>query len=164
MEGGPMIPAIVPVLVTGVVLAEPPTTDAPNDQPTLVFTQDGEDLIVTAKVEIVDAPHVLWTHGDVVTVMDPYLLGPRHPPKLFCVDLYYEIIQSRDDPIILTQRHRKKQVEVKWRLPGHEKADVRYNVINKFTPSAEELLELAPRLVKLAEETKRRLDSPLGIP
>jgi hypothetical protein len=83
---------------------------------------------------------------------------------LFCVDLYYAIIQSRDDPIIVTQRHRKKQVEVKWRLPGHQKADARYNVINQFTPSAEELLELAPRPVKLAEETKRRLDGPLGIP
>ena len=63
-----MIPAIVPVLVTGVVLAAPPATEAPDNQPTLAFTQDGEDLIVTAKVEIVDAPHVLWAHGDVVTV------------------------------------------------------------------------------------------------
>ena len=159
-----MIQAIVPVLVTGVVLAEPPATEAPNNQPTLVFTQDGDDLIVTAKVEIVDAPHVLWTHGDVVMIGDPHLLGPRHPPKLFCVDLYYAIIQSRDDPIQLHQRHRKKQIEVKWRLAGHRKANVRYNVINQFTPSAEELLELAPRLVKLAEETKRRLNSPLAVP
>ena len=159
-----MIQAIVPVLVTGVVLAEPPATEAPNNQPTLVFTQDGDNLIVTTRVEVVDAPHVLWTHADVVMVGDPHLLGPRHPPKLFCVDLYYAIIQSRDDPIIVTQRHRKKEVEVKGRLPDHQKADVRYNVINKFTPSAEELLELAPRLVKLAEETKRRVRSPLAIP
>jgi hypothetical protein len=126
--------------------------------------QDKVDLIVTARVEVVDAPHVLWTHGDVVMVGDPYLLGPRHPPTLFCVDLYYTIIQSRDDPIKLHQRHRRKEVEVKWRLTGHQKANVRYNVINQFTPSAEELLELAPRLVKLAEETKRRLRSPLAIP
>jgi hypothetical protein len=41
---------------------------------------------------------------------------------------------------------------------------VRYNVINQFTPSATELKELAPRLVKLADETERRLRSPLATP
>jgi hypothetical protein len=156
--------AILAAFLASVLAAEAPAGEAVDNQPNLVFTQDGDDLIVTTRVEVVDAPHVLWTHADVVMVGDPHLLGPRHPPELFCVDLYYTIIQSRDDPIRLHQRHRKKEVEVKWRLVGHQKADVRYNVINQFTPSAAELKELAPRLVKLADETERRLRSPLATP
>ena len=51
--------------------------------------------------------------------------------------LAYELCRAGWQPG--RQRQRKKVVEVKWRLVGHQKADVRYNVINQFTPSAAEL-------------------------
>jgi len=138
---------------------------APADKrPKLAFRQDGKDLVVTATVEITDAPHVLWTHAEVVTFMDPHLEGPREPPKLGWVELQYKIIQCRDDPMLLHQRHRKKKVDVKWRVADHQKADVPYRVVEQFTPSAAELKELALKLVVIADQTERRQKSPLAVP
>src|SRR5262249_22458058 len=115
-------------------------------------------------VAVPDAPHALWTHASLIMYRDPYLLGPRFPPKLTWVELSYEVIQSRDDPILEHQRHKTKKVEVKWRLAGHQKSDVPYRVIKQFNPSAAALKALAPQLLKIAEETEARKRGPLATP
>jgi hypothetical protein len=105
----------------------------------LLFTQDGEDLLITMTIEIPDAPHALWTHAELVMDHDPYLEGPRRDPRLDSVELSYDVIQCRDDPILMHMRHRKKKVKVVWRLKGHRKVDVKYRVVKQFKPSAAEL-------------------------
>jgi hypothetical protein len=146
------------------MLTAAPAGKAAEAQPKLRFTQDGKDLVVTTTVEVTDAPHVLWTHAEVVTFMDPHLEGPRHPPELGWVELQYKILQCRDDPMLLHQRHRKKKVEIAWRVADHQKADVRYRVVEQFTPSAAELKDLALKLVVIADQTERRKHSPLATP
>jgi hypothetical protein len=132
----------------------------PEPGPKLTFTQDGKDLVVTATVEVPDAPHVLWTRAVPVMHGDPYLLGPRRPPELVWVDLSFEVFQSRDDPVVMHMPHHTKRVELRWRLADHAKADVPYRVIRRFQPSAAELKELAPQFARLAEETERRQKDP----
>jgi hypothetical protein len=124
--------------------------------------QDGRDLVVTTTVELVDAPHVLWTRAEKIMDTDPHLEGPRRPARLSRVELSFYVIQCRDDPHMKHRRHRKKQVEVAWRIPGHQRADVPYRVVEQFQPSASELQTLAPQLEKIAQETLGR--APLAVP
>lgn len=128
----------------------------------LTFQQDGQDLIVTTTVELVDAPHVLWTRAGKVMDVDPHLEGPRHAARLSRVELSYYVIQCRDDPYMKHMRHRKKTIDVVWRIPDHQQAEVPYRVIEQFSPSAAELKQLAPRLETIAKETERR--APLAVP
>jgi hypothetical protein len=144
------------------LMAQPPESRPANDRPRLAFKQEGRDLVVAMTVEVPDSPHALWTHAELVTLSDPHLEGPRHPPKLGWVELHYQIIQCRDDPILMQSRHKK--VEVTWRIGNHEKADVNYRVIEQFTPSAAELKALAPKLREIAEETEKRKRGPLAVP
>ncbi len=153
--------AMVSVWLASVVATAAPAAKPVDGQSKLTFTQDGKDLVVSTTLEVVDAPHVLWTHAEIVRHMDPHLEGPRHPPELGFVELYYKIIQTRDDP---AQRHYRKKVQVKWRLADHKKADVPYRVIERFVPSGAELKELGPRLIRLGQETERRMRGPLFIP
>lgn len=134
--------------------AEDPQPKTPETP--LQFRQNQDDLMITMKIDIVDAPHVLWTQTELVEDTDPHLWGPRRPAKLSWVRLSYFVIQCRDDPAIMTTRHRRKQVEVKWRISGHRKAAVAYRPILEFRPSAQELVAIAPKLKSIAAETRRR--------
>ena len=142
-------------LFVGLTPAQPVVTPPGEQTPKLSFTQEGKDLVVSMTVEVQDVPHALWTRAELVMDHDPYLLGPRRPPKLSRVELSYHIIQCRDDPV-----HRwvgkTKKVEVKWRIVDHQQSGVPYRVIKQFNPSAVELKALAPQLTKVAEETERR--------
>jgi len=122
----------------------------------------GNDLLVSLTIEINDAPHVVWTHAELVEDHDPHLEGPRRPPILRWVELSYHVIQCRDDPVLLHMRHRKKKIELTWRLAEHRKADVPYRIVDRFDPSAAELAELIPKLAKIVEQTRRR--APLAVP
>ncbi len=128
-----------------------------TSQPELSFQQQGQDLVITMEKEEVDAPHVLWTHTEPIFSHDPHLQGPRRPPELAWVELRYHVIQCRDDPALQFTPHRKQKIQVLWRIPNHQKAQVPYRVIPAFRPSAAELNALAPKLKKLAEQSRQRL-------
>jgi hypothetical protein len=133
-----------------------------RSEPILRFKQDSKDLVVSMTMEIVDAPYVLWTHQRLIMDSDPHLEGPRRDPILDSVELSYTVIQCRDDPYVVHMRHRKKKIEVTWRLREHQKGEVPYRVVKQFNPSAGELTQLAPKLVKIAEETRKR--ASLAVP
>jgi hypothetical protein len=156
--------AVALLAVAGLAPARPADPLAGGKEPTLAFAQDGKDLVVSTTIEVPDAPHVIWTHAELVMDHDVHLKGPRRPPRLARVNLSYRAIQCRDDPNVRMRRHQTKKVEVKWRLADHRKADVPYRVVEPFNPSAAELKELAPPLIKIAEATERRNRSPLATP
>jgi hypothetical protein len=124
---------------------EPPNPPVP--EPDLSFTQDGKDLVVSMTIEVPDAPHVVWVHSTLVMWGDTDLRGARYPPKLDWVELAYEVIQCQDDPGLTHTRDRTKKSEVRWRLADHRRANVRYVVVRRFSPTAAELKDLAPKLV-----------------
>jgi hypothetical protein len=125
--GGHVVLAIDPVDGTGA-----PKGD---EKPELSFTQDGKDLVVSATITVNNSSHVLWTHAVV--------LGKD-------VRLYYQVFQNRD---LLVRS--QKQIEVKWRLVGHQKGGETYHVEKTFLPSSVELKELLPQLQKLREEGEK---------
>ena len=106
-----------------------------DEKPELTFTQDGEDLVVSATITVNNSSHVLWTHAIV--------LGND-------VRLYYQVFQNRD---LLVRS--QKQIEVKWRLVGRKKGEETYHVEKGFLPSSAELKELLPHLQKLMEEGEK---------
>jgi hypothetical protein len=67
--------------------------------------------------------------------------------------------------MLMHMRHRKKNAQVEWRIADHQKAEVPYRVVRQFHPSAAELRQLAPELLRIAGETERRKRDPkLAVP
>ena len=128
---------VVSMLVAAALFL-PSLTHGADEKPTLTFTQDDKDLIVSTAVTANNSPHVLWTHS-----ID---LGKD-------VYLYYYVFQNRDLLVRGGGGTRSiKQVEVKWRLAGQKQGDKGYHVKEQFLPNSAELNELLPRLKKLAAE------------
>jgi hypothetical protein len=151
----------------GCVVVASASTSVAEKKPDLGFTQAGDALVVTMTVEIDNAPHVLWTH--VVIHTNEIDMGPPvgvagriGKPE---VVLYYYVFQNRDDPGLWdATRKTTRQIQVAWRLAGHQRDDEIYTVRRDVVPSARELKALVPRLRKLAEEGEKRLRSGEFIP
>ena len=106
--------------------------------PELTFLQDGNDLVVTARVTVNDSPHVLWTDVSADS-------------SARAVTLRYVVIQNRD---LLVRS--QKQVDVTWRLPGRTKGHDAFRVeATTMQPTSAELRQLVPGLQQLAEQGKR---------
>ena len=115
-------------------------------KPELAFSQDGDDLVVTADVGANNSPHVLWTRVSVNRAkVIPIGGSVAEAKEVHRVSLHYYIFQNRD------LYHRStKSVHVAWRLPGHTKGDETYKVFQTFDPDSVELMDLVPKLQALA--------------
>ena len=134
----------------------------PSPPPRIEFRQAGDDLLVTTAVEVGSAPYVLWSHAEidenVVNMGPPVGDMALGKPQ---VTLYYYVFQARDDPAAWNTDERWRKITLTWRLAGHRKADEIYRVRREFIPSQQELVELLPKLQKLAGDVRDRQDSQL---
>ena len=121
-------------------------TDDGTTQPRLMFKQDGDDLVVTARVEVNNSPHVIWTCIDesrarVISKGEQV----DDAKQVHRIALHYYVFQNRD-----LYCRSIKFVEVTWRMSGHEKGDETYELVQTFDPDSAELLDLLPKLEALA--------------
>lgn len=159
-------PATLLPVIAAMTLAWP-LTGVGDEEPDLKFSRAENALVVTTSVTIDDTPHVLWTHSVIhrneIDMGPPVgVVGRIGPPE---IELYYYIFQNRDDPALWDANKRTtKDIQLTWRLVGYERADETYHVKREFVPSAKELKELVPKLLELAEEGEKRLQSSEFIP
>jgi hypothetical protein len=107
---------------------------ADDEKPKLTFKQDGADLVVSTVLTANGGPHVLWTN----------VIKQNNE-----VVLEYFVVHCSDR----LYRH-QKQVEVTWRIAGHEQGKEAYRVENRFNPSTAQLKALLPQLEALAKTAK----------
>lgn len=118
---------------------------ANKDKPELVFTQEGDDLVVSTTVTANNSPHVLWTH---VVVTGGIVLPPggriEDAKPRTTISLQYCVIQNRDWFVRST-----KEVQITWRIPRQKKAGARFRAYEVFTPTSKEMKALLPQLQAL---------------
>jgi hypothetical protein len=71
--------------------------DYNQTRPELTFTQDGDDLVVTAKVGANNSPHVLWTRHHVLrSKVIPKGGQVQDAKEQHRISLHYYVFQNRD--------------------------------------------------------------------